>query len=82
MGAFDPYPMVLAAAGYLIHEGPATPQERWEENSGYSPSTLASNIAALVCASDLARRRGDEATRASFCRTTPTSSNPTSSAGR
>ena len=38
---FDPYPMVLKAAGYLIHHGPATPQERWEENSGYSPSTLA-----------------------------------------
>ena len=52
----DPYPMVLAAARYLIHEGPVTPQERWEENSGYSPSTLASNIAALVCASNLAHR--------------------------
>ena len=62
MGPFDPYPMVLAAAGYLIHEGPVTPQERWEENSGYSPSTLASNIAALVCASYLARGRGDAAT--------------------
>jgi len=59
MGAFDPYPMVLAAARYLIHEGPVTPQERWEENSGYSPSTLASNIAALVCASHLAGERGD-----------------------
>jgi glucoamylase len=62
MGAFDPYPMVLAACRYLIHEGPVTPQERWEENSGYSPSTLASNIAALVCASELARARGDAAT--------------------
>ena len=62
MGAFDPYPMVLAAAGFLIHEGPVTPQERWEENSGYSPSTLASNIAALVCAADLAHRRGAPAT--------------------
>ena len=62
MGAFDPYPMVLAAARYLISEGPVTPQERWEENSGYSPSTLASNIAALVCASELARQRGDPAT--------------------
>ena len=58
----DPYPMVLAAARYLIHEGPVTPQERWEENSGYSPSTLASNIAALVCASNLAHGRGDSTT--------------------
>jgi glucoamylase len=62
MGAFDPYPMALAAAQYLVCEGPVTPQERWEENSGYSPSTLASNIAALVCASHLARERGDVST--------------------
>src|SRR5262249_7715314 len=47
---FDPYPMVLKAAGYLIERGPVTPQERWEENSGFSPSTLAVHIAALVCA--------------------------------
>ncbi|MEP7274291.1 MAG: glycoside hydrolase family 15 protein, partial [Acidobacteriota bacterium] len=59
---FDPYPMVLRAARYLINHGPATPQERWEENSGYSPSTLASNIAALTCAACFARARGDEVT--------------------
>jgi glucoamylase len=59
---FDPYPMVRAAAAYLIMHGPATPQERWEENSGYSPSTLASNIAALICAAGFARIRGDEVT--------------------
>lgn len=56
---FDPYPMVKAAAGYLIRQGPATPQERWEENGGYSPSTLAAHIAGLVCASEFARERGD-----------------------
>ena len=56
---FDPYPMVQQAAGYLMRHGPATPQERWEENSGYSPSTLASNIAALTCAACFARERGD-----------------------
>jgi glucoamylase len=59
---FDPYAMVLGAAGYLIREGPATPQDRWEENSGYSPSTLAANIAALTCAACFAADRGDEAT--------------------
>ncbi|MBI4288215.1 MAG: glucan 1,4-alpha-glucosidase [Chloroflexi bacterium] len=59
---FDAYPMVLRAASYLIRNGPATQQERWEEASGYSPSTLASNIAALICASSYARERGDEAT--------------------
>ena len=58
---FDPYPMVRAAAQFLIQEGPVTPQERWEENSGFSPSTLASNIAALICAAAFARDRDDEA---------------------
>jgi glucoamylase len=59
---FDPYPMVLRAAAYLVRHGPLTPQERWEEVSGYSPSTLASNIAALICAACMARERGDKAT--------------------
>ena len=59
---FDPYPMVMRAAAYLVRHGPVTPQERWEEVSGYSPATLASNIAALICASCFARERGDEAT--------------------
>ncbi|HEY2484294.1 MAG TPA: glycoside hydrolase family 15 protein [Candidatus Binataceae bacterium] len=59
---FDPYPMVRAGAKYLIHQGPATQQERWEENSGFSPSTLASNIAALVCGACYARERHDELT--------------------
>ena len=59
---FDPLPMVLKAAEYLIHHGPATPQERWEENSGYSPSTLAANIAALICAAALAREVGRRST--------------------
>src|SRR5260221_633019 len=56
---FDPYPMVKAAAAFLVEHGSVTPQERWEENSGLSPSTLASNIAALVCAAAFAREHGD-----------------------
>ncbi len=58
---FDPYASVRKAAAYLVRHGPVTQQERWEEASGYSPSTLASNIAALVCAALLFRERGDEA---------------------
>jgi glucoamylase len=61
---FDPYSMILRAAGYLVRHGPVTQQERWEETSGYSPSTLASNIAGLVVASWFVRERGDEATAA------------------
>ncbi|MEN8614625.1 glycoside hydrolase family 15 protein [Dehalogenimonas sp. THU2] len=61
---FDDYEMVMRAAAYLVRHGPATGQDRWEEVSGYSPSTLAVNIAALICATSYARRRGDEATAA------------------
>jgi len=59
LGEFDPYPMVKAAAGFLVRQGPMTQQDRWEENSGYSPSTLAATIAALICAADFARSRGE-----------------------
>jgi glucoamylase len=41
------------------HPAPWTPQERWEEQSGYSPACIASEIAALVCAADIARVNGD-----------------------
>ena len=61
---FDPSYMVRKAAAYLIRNGPVTQQERWEEASGYSPSTLASNIAALVCASVFMREAGDDETAA------------------
>ena len=56
---FDPYYIVRRACGYLIREGPATKQERWEEAGGYSPSTLAVNIAALICAAECLESRGD-----------------------
>lgn len=59
---FDPYPMVEAAARFLVRRGPATGQERWEECGGYSPSTLAATIAGVVCAADLAGSRGHEDT--------------------
>jgi glucoamylase len=59
---FDIYPMVMRAAGYLARYGPVTQQERWEEASGFSPSTLAASIAALICAAAFARDRQDSAT--------------------
>jgi len=58
--AFDPYQMVTRAASFLLMNGPATQQDRWEEAGGYSPSTLATNIAALICAAQFCRWRGDE----------------------
>src|SRR5438552_3522953 len=62
LALFDPWTLVSRAAGYLILNGPVTGQERWEENSGYSPSTLASIIAALVCAAEFAKSRADAQT--------------------
>ena len=59
---FDPFEMVKRGCGYLIREGPATKEERWEEAGGYSPSTLASNIAGLICAAEFIEAHGDPAT--------------------
>ena len=48
------WPMVRQAAGYLVRNGPVSPQDRWEEDPGYSPFTVAAQIAALLAAADLA----------------------------
>ncbi len=50
---------VKPAANYLVAHGPAFGVERWEEQSGYSPSTIAAEIAGLVAGADLARANGD-----------------------
>lgn len=63
---FDCRPMVLATAGALIAYGPMTQQERWEENEGYSPSTLAANIASLVCAAHFAAQQPQDQSTAQF----------------
>jgi glucoamylase len=46
--------LVQRAAGFLVRNGPVTQQDRWEEDSGYSPFTLAVEIAGLLAAADLA----------------------------
>ncbi len=53
------WPMVRQAAGYLVCNGPVTQQDRWEEDEGYSPFTLAVEIAALVLAADIAETQGE-----------------------
>jgi len=55
LGAMDVFPFVERAAGFLARHAPITHQERWEENAGYSPSTLAAVIAGLICAAEIAR---------------------------
>lgn len=51
---------VKPAADFIVRNGPMTPQERWEEEAGYSPSTIAAEIAGLVCAAEIARRNNDQ----------------------
>jgi len=51
------WPMVRQAASYLLRNGPVTDQDRWEEDAGYSPFTLAVEIAALLGAADLAEQQ-------------------------
>ena len=48
------WPMVKRAAGFIARNGPVTQQDRWEEDGGYSPFTLAVEIAALLAAADFA----------------------------
>jgi glucoamylase len=54
------WPMVRHAAGFLLSNGPVTPQDRWEEDPGYSPFTLAVEIAALLAAAEMADRNNDQ----------------------
>lgn len=42
--------MVRRAVAFIARSGPSSPQDRWEENSGISPFTLATATAALVAA--------------------------------
>jgi glucoamylase len=61
--------MVERAAGYIVRNGPVTGQDRWEEDGGYSPFTLAVEIAALLAAADLAELFGTPA-QAAYLRET------------
>jgi glucoamylase len=61
------WPMVRRAAAFIVANGPVTQQDRWEEDGGYSPFTLAAEISALLIAADLAEFVG-EARHAEFLR--------------
>jgi glucoamylase len=50
---------ILKFAPLAEYPAPYTLEDRWEEQSGYSPACIASEIAALVCAADIARANGD-----------------------
>ena len=56
------WPMVRRAAGYLVQNGPVSPEDRWEEDPGYTPFTIGAEIAALLAAADLADLNYEAAT--------------------
>jgi glucoamylase len=49
------------AADFAVSHGPSFGSERWEEQGGFSPSTIAAEIAGLIAAADIAARNGDTA---------------------
>ncbi|HEY2847073.1 MAG TPA: glycoside hydrolase family 15 protein, partial [Pyrinomonadaceae bacterium] len=52
---------IKPAADFIVRTGPSTPEDRWEEKPGYSPSTIAAEIAGLVCAAEIAKKNSDDA---------------------
>ncbi len=66
------------AADFLLnfsqdgHSAPWSPMERWENQDGYSPATIASEIAGLVCAATIARANGDATSAQRYLRTADT----------
>ena len=53
LGGIEVEDMVRRALGFIARTGPATEQDRWEENAGLNPFTLAVAIAALVAGAGL-----------------------------
>ena len=55
------WPHVKSAANFLVSHGPSFGVERWEEQTGYSPSTIAAEIAGLIAAATIADQHHDPA---------------------
>jgi len=53
------WPMVRRAISFVACNGPVTQQDRWEEDAGYSPFTLAVEVAGLLAAADIADAVGE-----------------------
>jgi glucoamylase len=50
---------IAPGADFVISHGPSFGPERWEEQGGYSPSTISAEIAGLISAADIAQTNGD-----------------------
>jgi glucoamylase len=62
----ETYRHVKLAAACILAHGPKTDQERWENQSGWSPATIAAEIAGLVTGAQIVRANGDTATAAAW----------------
>lgn len=49
LGGIEVTDMAQRALGFIARNGPVSPQDRWEENSGVNTFTMAVCIAAMVC---------------------------------
>jgi glucan 1,4-alpha-glucosidase len=63
------WPHIRAMANFLVAHGPSFGVERWEEQTGYSPSTIAAEIAGLVAAGTIAQQQGDPAAARTYLAT-------------
>ncbi len=59
LAGLEPWPAVVRAADRLLANGPVTEQDRWEENSGYTPYTLGKMISGLLAAAEMAEHRSE-----------------------
>lgn len=59
------YQKIKLTADHIRAAGPST-TERWEEQAGQSPSSIAAEIAGLVAAADIARQNGDSTSAAGW----------------
>ncbi len=58
LDGYDPRPMMHEAVRFVLKHGPVTEQDRWETTPGYSPYTMAVQVAALLAGADCADQRG------------------------
>jgi glucoamylase len=60
---------IRPAADFILSKGPATAQDRWEEKPGYSPATIAAELAGLVCAARIAAVNKDQTLASVYLKT-------------
>ncbi len=58
LDGYDPRQTVHQAVRFLLRNGPVTQQDRWETTPGYSPNTMAAEVAALLAASEFSDTDG------------------------